>query len=133
LYWHHWFQATKRGTEAIARDPKGFARIMWDTWSPPGWFDERTFSQGRCFFRQSRLGCCDQLFLSLAVGRSPFDPRSVKIETRIRTTKRLNTPTVFFHGASPPFERIALHGVGHFPTREVPKLIGKRLVDHFTV
>jgi pimeloyl-ACP methyl ester carboxylesterase len=73
--------------------------------------------------------------------RSRLDPRSIKIETKIKTTKRLNTPTVFFHGAldgvSPPvvtekmsekfvgpFERIVLDGVGHFPTREVPEVIG---------
>jgi hypothetical protein len=32
-----------------------------------------------------------------------------------------------------PFERIVLDGVGHFPTREAPELIGKRIVEHFTV
>jgi hypothetical protein len=44
-YWHHWFQATRRGSKAVAADPNGFARIMWDTWSPPGWFDNRTFNK----------------------------------------------------------------------------------------
>jgi pimeloyl-ACP methyl ester carboxylesterase len=34
LQWYHWLQATKRGAQAVREDPKGFARIMWETWSP---------------------------------------------------------------------------------------------------
>jgi pimeloyl-ACP methyl ester carboxylesterase len=119
LYWYHWFQATKRGAEAVAKNPKDFARIMWDTWSPPGG------------------------------GDVAFDPRSSKIEAKIKATRRLKTPTLFFHGAldgvTPPemmekmsekfsgrFERIVFEGVGHFPTREAPELVGKKLVAHFS-
>jgi pimeloyl-ACP methyl ester carboxylesterase len=82
-------------------------------------------------------------------GEEAFDPRSVKIEAKIKNTKRLRTPTIFFQGAldgvTPPeitekmsekfvgpFERLVLDGVGHFPTREAPDLVGKRLAEHFT-
>ncbi|HEY4195892.1 MAG TPA: alpha/beta hydrolase [Mucilaginibacter sp.] len=34
LEWYHWFQATKRGAAAVRKDPVGFAKIMWDNWSP---------------------------------------------------------------------------------------------------
>jgi hypothetical protein len=50
------------------------------------------------------------------------------METKIKTTKRLNTPTVFFQGALDGVSSPAVT-VGHFPTGEVPELIGKRLVD----
>lgn len=43
--WYHWFMATTRGAEAVRADPKGFARIHWTNWSPPGWFDEATFER----------------------------------------------------------------------------------------
>jgi pimeloyl-ACP methyl ester carboxylesterase len=33
------FHASARGG-----DPVAFARIQWDTWSPPGWFDEDEFA-----------------------------------------------------------------------------------------
>ena len=33
LQWYHWFQATKSGEHAVREDPRGFARIMWETWS----------------------------------------------------------------------------------------------------
>ena len=27
-----------RGAQAVAKDCKGFARIMWETWAPQDWF-----------------------------------------------------------------------------------------------
>jgi hypothetical protein len=35
--------ATDRGSEAVRRDRKAFARIQWETWAPRGWFDEGEF------------------------------------------------------------------------------------------
>jgi hypothetical protein len=29
---------------AVAADPKGFARLQSDTWSPPGWFGDEEFT-----------------------------------------------------------------------------------------
>jgi pimeloyl-ACP methyl ester carboxylesterase len=149
MYWYHWFQATKRGTEAVARDPKGFARIMWDTWSPPGWFDENTFRTVAASFANPDWAAVTNHSYRSRWGEAAFDPRSARIEAKIKAACQLKTPTIFFHGAldgvTPPrttdkisetfigpFERIVLDGVGHFPTREAPDLIGKTLAEHFT-
>ena len=35
-YWYQWFMATERGRQMVRRNGKAFARIQWDTWSPPG-------------------------------------------------------------------------------------------------
>jgi pimeloyl-ACP methyl ester carboxylesterase len=35
-YWYHWYMATERGARVVREDRNNFARIMWDTWSPPG-------------------------------------------------------------------------------------------------
>jgi hypothetical protein len=43
-FWYQWFQCVEGGAEAVRRDPVGFARIQWETWSPPGWFDEAEFA-----------------------------------------------------------------------------------------
>lgn len=43
--WYHWFMATRRGAAAVRKDGHGFARIMWENWSPAGWFDEATFAR----------------------------------------------------------------------------------------
>ena len=45
LQWYHWFQATKCGAQTVRDDRKGFARIMWETWSPQGWFDDAGFDR----------------------------------------------------------------------------------------
>jgi len=37
LFWYQWFMSLAGGPAAVAADPKGFARIQWDTWGPPGW------------------------------------------------------------------------------------------------
>src|SRR5215213_774619 len=36
---YQWLLCLEEGARAVAADPVGFARIQWDTWSPPGWFD----------------------------------------------------------------------------------------------
>jgi hypothetical protein len=67
-------------------------------------------------------------------GKAYFDPRSLKLEAKIKSTKRLATPTISFHGekdgVTPPsgseemgkkfkeFRRFVLEGVGHFVPRE---------------
>ena len=42
-WWYQWFMTTDRGAEAVRADPKGCARQRWNTWSPPGWFDDVEF------------------------------------------------------------------------------------------
>jgi hypothetical protein len=42
-WWYQWFMTTDGGTEAVRRNPIGFARVQWKHWSPPGWFDESEF------------------------------------------------------------------------------------------
>jgi pimeloyl-ACP methyl ester carboxylesterase len=149
LYWYHWFQATKRGAEAVVSDPQAFARIMWDTWSPPGWFDENTFRKVAASFANPDWAAVTNHSYRSRWGEAAIDSRSSTIEAKIKATKRLKTPTIFFQGGLDgvqpprmsekmsekfvgPFERIVLEGVGHFPTREAPELVGKKLVDHFS-
>lgn len=148
LQWYHWFQATQRGADAVRNDPKGFARIMWETWSPAGWFDDVTFKSVATSFENP-----DWLDITLHSYRSRWgeaepDPASKWLDDQTRETKTLALPTIDFQGAldgvNPPpvsdniakkftgyFERIVLPGVGHFPTREAPELVGKRLQEHF--
>lgn len=148
LQWYHWFQATKRGEQAVREDRKGFARIMWETWSPEGWFDEATFDRVATSFENS-----DWADVNLHSYRSRWDeaepdPASKWLDDRVKATKTLSLPTIYFQGEldgvnppetsktiadkfTGPFERIVLPGVGHFPTREAPAIVAARLVEHF--
>lgn len=103
---------------------------------------------GREVLSQYGLGGCDIAFLSLSLGESAFDPRSLKLEAKIKATRRLSLPVIFLHGGkdgvTPPkgskemakkfadFQRIVLKGVGHFPPREAPVAVAKHLIRHFT-
>jgi pimeloyl-ACP methyl ester carboxylesterase len=148
LQWYHWFQATKRGIAAVRGDPKGFARIMWETWSPQGWFDDATFE---CVAQS--FGNPDWLDVTLHSYQSRWDesapdPDSEWLDGKVRATPTLSLPALYIQGAqdgvNPPatseamadkfigaFRRVVLEGVGHFPTREAPGQVAALLVDHF--
>jgi pimeloyl-ACP methyl ester carboxylesterase len=149
LQWYHWLQATRRGAQAVRDDPKGFARIMWETWSPPGWFDEATFERVAASFANP-----DWVDVTLHSYRSRWgeaepDPASLWLDDKVKATPSLALPTLYFQGEmdgvnppptsekvaekfTGPFGRIVLPGVGHFPTREAPAKVAARLVKHFT-
>jgi pimeloyl-ACP methyl ester carboxylesterase len=149
LQWYHWFQATKRGAQAVRDDRKGFARIMWETWSPQGWFDDATFDRVAASFDNR-----DWADVTLHSYRSRWDeaepdPASKWLDDKVKATKTLALPTIYFQGEldgvnppkaservaekfTGPFERIVLPGVGHFPTREAPAVVAARLVKHFS-
>lgn len=147
-YWYHWLQTTRLGTEFIERDPIGFARYMWEHWSPTGWFDETTFrTVSRSFRNPDWVPVMLHSYRSRWQEASP-DRRSVKLEEKIKATKRIRTPTIFFQGGvdrvTPPsatekmatkfsrsFERIVLDGVGHFVPREAPDAVAEALLEHF--
>jgi pimeloyl-ACP methyl ester carboxylesterase len=147
--WYHWFQATKRGAEAVRRDPNGFAHIMWKTWSPEGWFEETQFDRVAKSFQNPDWTEVTLHFYRSRWGEASFDPRSLKLEAKIKSTKRLGTPTIFFHGekdgVTPPsgseemgkkfkdFRRFVLKGVGHFVPREAPALVAAELIAHFSL
>ena len=146
--WYHWFQATARGAEAVHNDRKGFARIMWETWSPKGWFDEQTFEALSGSFENP-----DWPAVTIHSYRSRWDeadpdPRSRWLSDKVKDTKSLSLPVLFIQGAAdgvnPPetsehlaskftgsFTRIVLPGIGHFPTREAPAEVTQALVEHF--
>ena len=45
LWWYQWFMTAEGGAAKVREDPTGFARLQWETWSPPGWFTEQEFAR----------------------------------------------------------------------------------------
>ena len=148
LQWYHWFQATKRGAQTVRENRKEFARIMWETWSPEGWFDDATFDRVAASFNNP-----DWVDVTLHSYRSRWDeaepdPASKWLHDKAKATSSLALPAIYFQGEldgvnppetsemvrakfAGPFERIVLPGIGHFPTREAPETVAARLVHHF--
>jgi pimeloyl-ACP methyl ester carboxylesterase len=149
LQWYHWFQATKRGARTVRDNPKAFARIMWETWSPKGWFDDATFDRVATSFDNP-----DWVDVTLHSYRSRWDeaepdPVSGALHEKIKAIKSIAVPAIYLQGEldgvnppetsenvaakfTGPFERIVMPGIGHFPTREVPAQVAARLLKHFS-
>lgn len=143
-YWYHWFMATKRGAEAIASNPHGFARIQWNNWGPEGWFEESTFNAVSKSFDNTDWVAVTLHSYQARWGEAEVDPQSRWLDDRIKETKSLSLPTLYFQGMedgvnppelserlhekfSGPFQRIALQNVGHFPQREDPETVAREL------
>ncbi|WP_295461005.1 alpha/beta hydrolase [uncultured Pseudomonas sp.] len=146
-YWYHWYLATPRGAQALAEDRTAFARLMWDTWSPPdNWYSEADFAAAADAFQGD-----DWLAVVLHSYRHRWgfaagDPAYAEEERRQRPAPVLSLPTLVLHGEADtcnhpatsagreaffqgPYERRVLAGVGHFPHREAPTLIAEALLD----
>jgi pimeloyl-ACP methyl ester carboxylesterase len=147
LFWYQWLMYVDSGVEAIAADPVGFAREQWQTWSPPGWFDDEEFAATADAFANP-----DWVPVTLNAYRSrfrpaePLDPRYDALRERIAQTDHLGVPTLMIHGAAdscdPPstsaglddhfktYHRVVLDAVGHFPHREAPDAVVDLVREH---
>ncbi len=146
--WYHWFMATGRGAQAVRDDPRGFARIMWQNWSPPGWFTEALFARtARAWDNPDWVPVTLHSYRA-RWDEAPPDPRSLWLEETVRGTKTLPHPTIYLQGEQDgvnppkasegvgkkftgPFARHVLAGVGHFPTHEAPAAVADHLIAHF--
>jgi pimeloyl-ACP methyl ester carboxylesterase len=138
-FWYQWLLYVDAGVRAMAADPVAFARIQWDTWSPPGWFDEAEFNATAQSFANP-----DWVAITLNAYRSRFrsdeerDPRYEALARRLSEVELIATPTLMGQGAEDRcdepagsegqerfftggYRRIVLDGVGHFPHREAPE------------
>jgi pimeloyl-ACP methyl ester carboxylesterase len=147
LYWYQWFMSVDGGAAAIRDDPVGFARMQWDTWSPPGWFEEAEFAATAGSFNNA-----DWVDITLSSYRSRWraertDPRYDDLQRRLTAVESLSTPTLMIQGAADTcvepassegleryftggYRRIVLEGIGHFPSREAPDAVANAILQH---
>ena len=136
-FWYQWFMATDRGAAAVKANPVAFARFQWDTWSPPGWFDDATFETTAASFANEDWPASPSTRIafdgekpnptpatttwsggSARCTASPCQRCSFTVPTigvsqqRPQKTKRRTSPR--------SVQRRLLPDVGHFPTREAP-------------
>jgi pimeloyl-ACP methyl ester carboxylesterase len=146
-FWYQWFLCTDGGVEKVRKDRIGFARIQWDTWSPPGWFDETEFQATS----ESFLGL-DWVEITLNAYRARWmsgeatDERYDSLQRKLREVEHVSTPTLMIQGASDycdtskesegqdkfftgGYRRLLLEGVGHFPHREAPDKVADAVID----
>ena len=134
-YWYHWYMNTPMGMKSLTEDRAAFARIMWDTWAPPGWFDEQEFaSTAEAFNNDDWVEVVTHSYRH-RWGLVAGDPAYDNDEKLLSNLPVLATPTLVLHGDadgvnSPQssagkerwftgrYQRTVMEGIGHFPQRE---------------
>lgn len=136
-YWYHWYMATPRGERTVRENGRNFARMMWDTWSPPGWYEAEEFEQTAQAFDNPDWADITLHSYRHRWDHTPGDPKYAGEEQQLNPAPILDVPTLLLHGAadgvnhpdtslgkeaffSGIYERVLLAGAGHFPQREVP-------------
>lgn len=147
-YWYHWFMATSLGERRVREDRHGFARIMWDTWAPAGWYDEAEFQATAQAFDNDDWADVTLHSYRHRWGLAPGDPRYAADHAALEPAPRLEVPTLVLHGGADgvnhpdtsagkepffdgPYQRKVLDGVGHFPPREAPDRVAEELLRFF--
>ena len=153
-YWYQWFMCTDGGVEKVHADPIGFARMQWETWSPPGWFTEEEFAETAKSFTNP-----DWVAITLNSYRSRWrqgeskaeqtDPRYDSLTAKLKQVEKLSTPTLVLHGAvdtcagpdqsegleeyfAGGYRREVIEGVGHFIQREAPDMVAAAVLQHLS-
>jgi pimeloyl-ACP methyl ester carboxylesterase len=149
-FWYQWFMTLDAGAEAVRTDPIGFARIQWDTWSPPGWFDDAEFATTAKSFANPDWA---SVTLNAYCGRwqsEASDARYDILQSRLSDTETISTPTLMIQGGmdhcdepsssegldayfTGGYRRIVLGDVGHFPAREGPDAVADAIIEHLSV
>jgi pimeloyl-ACP methyl ester carboxylesterase len=140
-FWYQFFQCTDAGSDAVRKDPIGFARFQWNTWSPQGWFTDEAFE-----IASKHFDTPDWAEITLNAYRSRYlvgqvvDFRYDDLQAKLESIELITVPTLMIQGASDccdlpsasegqdqyflsGYERILLEGIGHFPHREAPAAV----------
>ncbi|MER9628730.1 MULTISPECIES: alpha/beta hydrolase [unclassified Mesorhizobium] len=144
-FWYQWFMATDRGAEIVRQQGKAFAHFQWESWSPPGWFEEELFDSVAASFENPDWADVTLHSYRVRWGEADPDPRYADLARRQISAKSIPAPTLTIHGDADRvvlpqssegkelyftahYERQLLAGIGHFPTREAPERVADHLV-----
>jgi pimeloyl-ACP methyl ester carboxylesterase len=149
-WWYQWFMTLDAGPAAVAADPKGFARIQWDTWSPAGWYDEAEFAaSARAFENPDWVPITLNSYRRRWRSDEASDPRLAPLYEKLAAVKTLGTRTLVIHGGADTctdpstsagqegfftggYRRVVIDGVGHFPQREAPQAVADAVIAHLS-
>lgn len=148
-FWYQWLMYLDAGARAVADEPTAFARIQWDTWSPPGWFDDSEFdATAESFKNPDWVAITLNAYRSRFLADEPRDPRYEPLAQRLTQVEYIQIPTLMIQGADDrcdepagsadlqryfaSYRRVLLEGVGHFPHREAPDAVAEAIHLHLS-
>jgi len=144
-YWYHWFMATPRGQATVAAQRRAFAKQMWDSWSPRGWYSPAEFDATAEAWENNDWVPVTLHSYQHRWGHAASDPAYHEDEQTLATLARIHVPALILVGDADgvsglassegkaafftrQYERHILPGVGHFPQREAPALVARHLL-----
>lgn len=144
-YWYHWFMATPRGEKTVRDTPAEFAREMWDTWAPSGWYSEAEFEHAAQAFANPDWADITLHSYRHRWGHAPGFEQYSEEEHLLHPAPQVRIPTLILHGEEDycnvpelsagkesyfqaRYERVLLPGVGHFPQREDPASVAREIL-----
>jgi len=144
-YWYHWYMVTPRGERTVREDGRSFAKIMWDTWSPAGWYDPAELDATAAAFDNPDWADVVLHSYRHRWGHAPGDPHYAADDAALNPAPVLRVPTLVLHGsadaANAPatsegkerlfagrYHRALIDGVGHFPQREAPAAVAAAML-----
>lgn len=144
-YWYHWFMATPRGQQTVRENGRAFARLMWDAWSPEGWYSAPEFEQAALAFANPDWAEITLHSYRHRWGHAPGFDDYIAEEQALHPAPQIRTPTLILHGEQDycnvpelsagkehyfegRYERVLLPGVGHFPQREDPASVASEIL-----
>jgi pimeloyl-ACP methyl ester carboxylesterase len=147
-FWYQWFLCTDGGVAKVQAYPVEFARIQWETWSPPGWFTAIEFAKAAQSFANPDWALVTRnAYRSRWREGEAWDSRYDPLQRKLHEVEAISTPTLMIQGAcdycDPPslseglerhfrggYERALLDAVGHFPHREAPAAVAAAILPH---
>jgi pimeloyl-ACP methyl ester carboxylesterase len=147
-FWYQWFFCVDGGVTKVRDDAVGFARIQWETWSPPGWLDETEFSRtAEGFSNPDWVNITANAYRSRWLKGEVWDARYDSLQRKLGEVEALSTPTLMIQGGSDfcdapsesegleayftrSYRRVLLDGIGHFPHREAPDAVATEILRH---
>ena len=145
-YWYQWFMTTERGRQTVRSNGKAFARVQWENWSPPGWFDDAEFEQTAGSFDNPDWPEITWHSYSVRWGEADKDPSYADLDRLVAAAQSISVPTLIIQGGADAvtlpestenkdkyfgggYARHVIAGAGHFPAREAPETVNKLILD----
>lgn len=144
-YWYHWYMATERGAEAVRKERRELACLLWQTWSPGWQFTQADFRSTAHSFDNPDWPAVTVHSYRHRWGLAESDPHYAALEAALRQNNVISVPTLLLHGTedgangvatsehkehlfSGPYQRVLIPGAGHFPQRENPALVNAEIL-----
>ncbi len=145
-YWYHWYMATERGADAVRKERRELACLLWQTWAPDWQFTQAEFRSTAHSFDNPDWPAVTLHSYRHRWGFVAGDPYYAQQEAALRQNSVIGVPTLLLHGEqdgangvatsahkehlfSGPYTRLVLPGAGHFPQREQPEVVAGHIMN----